>query len=120
MISMSTSSMVKLFQRQKLEQKQSVSCRLLLKLKSRSIKTNIFRNVKKACRKSFYANDFLTAHRSKLLYDLRKLRGPPEDSKFFISVRNGIPYAVIKPKNEWVQILNDNHLHDLQKMINYS
>ena len=91
---------------------------LLLKFNSRSNKTKIFRNLKNAHPKSLYAGDFLTARRSKNLYNLRQLRGSPENGKFSICVRNGThAYAIIKNENEWLKILTDDHLQNLRKKL---
>jgi hypothetical protein len=91
---------------------------LLIKFNSKSSKINIFKNLKNVQSKSLYASDFLTARRSKLLYDLRQLRGPSEYSKFSICVRNGNPYVVFKQENEWIKILTNDHIRNLQTKLN--
>ncbi len=83
------------------------------------MKQNINKHVSKDDhnKQNLHIDDFLTQHRSKILYDLRVLKKSKVGSRFKIAVRSGTPCAIVNGISRWIQILCAEDIKNLANNI---
>lgn len=91
---------------------------VVVTLRDKNLKYNLFSKLKTMKKDTndgpiIFVSDFLTSHRSKILYGMRLLRKSTPNPWFKIATRNGTPFAIIDGVKKWMPIICKEDLKTL-------